>query len=331
MKKLADVLKELNKGKEDADKIKFASEYPEGHFITDVYTTGSPYLDYKIKKELGKGGFPKGRFTLIIGGESSGKTSLAASAMRAIQDEGKVAVVLDGEGTFDQSYIERFNLDKDLLLRIPGANLEDMLDTVEAISKSDEVGVIVIDSIPIFSSRVVEEKSADDNTIGIEAKKFNARMPIIYGNCVRRNISLIGLTFYKLNPGATHDNRVLPRGEWQKYMSTLTLELYKKELIFDNDKLVGHELDVKIKKSKLQEFDKKDGFTLKLYYNGGFNLIDEYTQVLVETGVIEQGGAWYKLPDIGDVKGVKLQGKNSVIAFLKDNEEYFKQIINTNV
>lgn len=327
MKKLVDVLKELNKGKSEPDKIRFAHEYPEDHFITHVYSTGSPYLDYKIKKEYGRGGFPLGRFMLVVGGESSGKTSLAASAMREVQKTGKIAVLFDVEGTFDESYIDRFNLDKDLLLHITGSNLEEMLDTAEAISTSDDVGIIVIDSIPIFFSKVVEDKSAEDNTIGVEAKKFNARFPIIYGNCVRRGISIVGLTFYKLNPGATHDNRVLPRGEWQKYMSSLTLELLKGDLIFDNDVLVGHDVKVKIKKSKLQEFDKKDEFIVKLYYNGGFNIIDEYTQIFIEIGMIEKGGAWYKLPDSGDIVGPKLQGKDAVISFFKDNSEYFNLIL----
>lgn len=324
---LKEILSQLNKNRADIDQFKMADQYPDEYFQTKFISTTSPYLDYKIKAELGTGGAPRGRFTIIVGGEGSAKSSLALLIASSIQKEGKVVVYFDGEATIDDTYFKRFNINKSLFLHYKGSNLEDMLDAAEAFSKADEVGLIVIDSIPIFTSKVIEDKSAEENSIGVEAKKFNTRMPIIYGNIARRNIALIGITYYKLNPGSMGDPRVLSRGEWQKFMSSLTLELTKKDLIKDKDKNpIGHKMDVRIKKSKMQEFDPKSEFTLNFYYAYGFSKFDEYTDFFIETKVIRQSAAWFYIKDFEGVE-MKFQGRDSVAQFFRDNEDFLNKMI----
>lgn len=323
-----DVLKKLNKDKAEEDKIKVAKDLPNEYFVRSVVSTGSPYLDYRINREIGKGGLVKGSFNLLIGGEGSGKTSIALLAAANEQREtGKYVVFYDGEGSMSESYLSRFGIDKDLLIYRKGRNLEEMLDTIEALSLADNVGMIIIDSIPIFVSSVVEEKSAEDNTIGVEAKKFTARMAIIEGNCSRRNICLTALTFYTLSPGSMGDPRVLKRGEWQKYMSNLTLEFTKKDLIKDeNGDPIGHVIDVRTKKSKLQEYDAKDVFQINFYYQNGFNKYDEYASIFIEEGLVKQNGAWFSFPDENGEE-IKLNGKSKVISFLKENESHFQSLL----
>lgn len=325
---ILDILKKLNKDKAEEDKIKVSSEYPEDYFVRRVVSTGSPYLDYKIKKEAGKGGIVKGSLNLFIGGEGSGKTSVTLlAAANEQRDTGRYVVFYDGEGSLNDSYIDRFGIDRDLFIYRNGRNLEDMLDQIEAMSLADNVGMIIVDSIPIFVSSVVESKSAEDNTIGVEAKKFSARMAIIEGNCNRRNISLICLTFYTLNPGSMGDPRVLKRGEWQKYMSNLTLEFTKKDLIKDEKgHPIGHTIDVRIKKSKLQQYDSKDAFQINFYYQYGFNKFDEYASIFIEENLINQGGAWFSFIDEKDNE-VKLNGKLKVVNYLKDNENTFNFLL----
>jgi RecA/RadA recombinase len=328
MANLKDVLKTLNKNRADIDQFKMASEMGDSYFQTDVVSTGSPYLNYKIQKEYGRGGIPRGRFTLVVGGEGSGKTSLVLLAARNMQLEGKVVVYFDAEATVNQSYIDRFNIDLNFFLHYKGSNLEEMLDAAEALSTAEEVGMIVIDSIPAFTSKIVEDKSAEDHTIGIEAKKFNARMPIIYGNCTRRNIALVAINFYKLNPGAMGDPRVLSRGVWQLFMASLTLEFTKKDLIkTKSGDVLGHNIDVRIKKSKLQEFDAKSEFTLKFYYGSGFSKFDEYTDILIDSNVITRGGPYYQLPSVEGTEGQKLLGRDAVVEFFTNNEEYLDSVI----
>lgn len=323
-----DVLKRLNKDKAEEDKIKVASEQPEGYFERNVVPTGSPYLDYKINSTIGKGGLVKGSLNLYVGGEGSGKTSAALAAGSQEQKEtSKFVVYWDGEGTVSDSYLDRMGINRSLFIHKRGRNLEEMLDTVQELSLCSDIGLIILDSIPIFVSTVIEGKSADDNTMAVEARKFTARMPIIEGNCRNRNIALLGLTFYTLDPGAMGDPRTMKRGVWQKLMSNLTVEFTKKEIIKDeNKKPIGHTIDVRLKKSKLQAYDAKDAFQINFYYEYGFDKYDEYTSILIEEGIVKQGGAWFTFPNENSEE-IKQNGKSKVITYLKENPATFDFLI----
>lgn len=328
-KSVLEVLKKLNKDKAEEDKIKVASEQPEGYFVREVVPTGSPYLDYRINSVIGKGGFVKGSFNLIVGGEGSGKSSVALlAAAQEQKTTGKYIVYWDAEGTVSDSYLDRMGIDKSLFIHKKGRNLEEMLDTIQEMSLSTDVGAIILDSLPIFVSTVIEGKSAEDNNMAVEARKFTARMPIVEGNCTSRGIALIGLTFYTTNPGAMGDPRILKRGVWQTLMSNLTLEFTKKDLIKDDNKRpIGHVIDVRVKKSKLQAYDSKDAFQVNFYYDYGFDKYDEYTSILIEEGIVEQGGAWFKFPNENGEE-IKQNGKSKVITFLKENPTTFDFLIN---
>lgn len=329
MSSIKDVLKRLNKNRAELDKIKPAAEHPEDYFKRDYIPTGSPYLDYRIKKELGKGGFIKGAFNMLIGGEGSAKSSIALITAHNCQKEGKYVVYFDGEGSTNESYLQRFCIDKDLFIYHKGRNLEDMLDSAEAFSTTEDVGMIIFDSIPIFTSTIVENKSASDNHMAVEARRWTARFPIIEGNAIRRNICLLGLSFYTMDPGAMGDPRVLKRGAWQKLASNLSIELTKKDIIKDDEKKpIGHKIDVRIKKSKVMEYDAKDVFQINFYYQFGFDKYDEYTSIFIEEGLINQSSAWFDFPS-KDGEEIKIQGKASVAAYFKENEEDFNHLLNT--
>jgi len=186
---LNDILKKLNKSRVNEAPIKMANETDLKKRTT---STGSPFLDL-----VSGGGYAKGGLNLLVADGGTGKSSKALLAIKEEQEAtGRIGVYYDGEGTLEDSYIERMGVDRDKLLVVRGRNLEEMLDSVELFSKADDVGVIVIDSIPIFVSSVVEAKTASDNNMAVEARKYTARMPIVEANCMNRDITLIGITSY---------------------------------------------------------------------------------------------------------------------------------------
>ena len=320
--KLEDVLKKLNKGKAEQDQVKKVSEIDTLNF--EYCSIGSAYLSHIMDYNV----VAMGAMTLITGWEGSGKSSIALLIAKNVQDNypEKTVVVLDGERTITDSHVERFKLDKNRLIVYKDSVLENMLDTAEAFSQSDDVGCIIIDSVKSFYSIAVEAKSAEDYTIGVEAKKLGTRLPIINANCARRKIALVPINQWRENPGVMHgDSKVLPGGNWLKYMPFTHLDFTKKDLIRDNNKsIVGHKLDVRIRKSKGGAFDKKEVITLNFYYDGGFNVIDEYAQIFCETEVAKVGGAgWITFPDrFGEEK--KVQGTDKFAEYLKANPEDFE-------
>lgn len=315
------VLARLNKNRKEEDKIKLNKDLPKNYYTKKTTSTGSPFID-----SITGGGYAKGGFNLIIAEGGVGKSSLALLAIKhEYESTGRIGIYFDGEGTFNDSYMERMGVTRDMFVYVPGRNLESMLDTAEAFSTADDVGIIIIDSIPIYVSSVVEDKSAEDNNMAVEARKYTARMPIIEGNCFNRDITLIGLTHYKKDPGKTMgDNRYLSRGNWQITMSNLRLNLTKGKLIpGPRGTIIGNILNVRVKKCKLAPYDKSKVYETNFYYDGGFDSVDEYVGVFVENGVIDKGGAWFTFADQNGEE-IKLQGKNSVIDFLKNDLDAFE-------
>lgn len=325
MANILDTLKKLNKDKKEGDK---ASILGDQEIIRTTTSTGSPYLDY-----LTGGGFMNGGYNILIASGGVGKSSISLKACKdTIERRNKIAVYFDGESTLNESYFKRMGLPKDKFVHRRVRNLEDMLDEAELFAQSEDVGIIVFDSIPIFTATAVEAKSAGDNTIGIEAKRFTARMPIIEGYASNRDICLLGLTSYKLNPGSMGDPRVLQRGEWQKTMSNTTLDMTKKDLLKDENKnIIGHKIEVRVKKTKNNSYDGSEAYSINFYNEGGFNQVDEYARLLCELDVVKVGGAgWITFPDqFGEER--KVQGVDNFSDYLKANPEdleFLKKQIN---
>lgn len=322
MASLEEVLKKLNKGKAEGDKFKMVSE--GGTLTMDFSSSGSKYLDFIMSNKV----VPLGAMTLVTGWEGSGKTSITLVMLREIQKQtGKSVVIFDGEQTITDSHIERFGLDKTKLIVYKDSVLEDMLDAAEDFSKSEDVGAIMIDSVKSFFSLAVEAKSAEDNHIGIEAKKLGSRLAIINANCARRGIGLIVLNQWRENPGAiAGDPKVLPGGNWGKYMPFTHLDFTKKDLIRDSDGcIIGHKLDVRIRKSKAGAFDKKEVFTLDFMYDGGFNEVNEYARIFIEIGLAKSGGAWITTWDENGEE-VKFNGLNKFIDSLKSDTNLYETL-----
>jgi RecA/RadA recombinase len=317
MASIEETLKRLNKNKKDEDKAVILGET---EIIRTTTSTGSPYLDY-----LTGGGFMNGGFNLEIASGGVGKSTIALLACKdTIVRRKKMAVYFDGEKTLNESYFERTGLPKDMFIHRTGRNLEEMLDEAELFAQSEDVGIIIFDSIPIFVASAVEAKSAGENTIGNEAKRFTARMPIIEGFAGKRDICLLALTSYKLNPGSMGDPRVLPRGEWQKTMSNTTLDMIKKDILYDEDKnIIGHKIDVRIQKTKNSSYDKSVAYSVNFYNEGGFNQIDEYARLFLETGISEAKGAWVFYAN-RDGEELKANGYAKFVEALKEDIETFE-------
>lgn len=319
MASLEEVLKKLNKSKKEEDKIGVIGDK---EIIRTRTSTGSPYIDYLC------GGFMNGGYNSIFAKGGTGKSSISLLACKdTIERRKKVAVYFDGEGTLDDSYFSRMGINKHNFILRRVRNLEAMLDEAEAFAQSEDVGIIVMDSIPIFVSSSVEAKSAEDNHIGTEAKKYTTRMPIIEGFAANRDIAIIGLSHYKLNPGVMMgDNRVMPRGEWQNTMTNTYLDLTKKKILHDKDgNIIGHTLDIRIKKSKGAAYDATQVYSTNFYNEGGFDTLEEYARLFIETGFVRSGGAWIFFPD-ENAEEQKVNGKEAFMEYLKNNKETFEYL-----
>lgn len=319
------VLKRLNKSKSESDKFKVASKQEEDYFDWKFYDSGSSLLN----KYLG-GGIPRG-LVLLTGKKAAGKTSFTLNAGKAVTDQKKYFVYFDGEHSVkksDYSFPAKdLGVDMDYFIHHKGSNLEEMLDAAEAFASSEDVGMIAIDSVKAFNPTAMEEKSAEQTGMGNAARKWGERINILLDLCERRNILLVAINQWRTDLGVMHgDNRTLPGGAWQEYFACLILDLTKKDLIFDEDKnLIGHKIDVRVKKSKVHAQDPKEILKLNFFYGKGFDQVADSVEMLLEQGIIERRGGWFYFPEEFDQE--KIQGKDSVIEYLRGNIDLLEALV----
>src|SRR4030088_1530700 len=100
-----------------------------------------------IDAALGVGGLPRSRVIEIYGPESGGKTTLTLQVIAVAQKMGGQAAFIDAEHALDPVYARRLGVDVDNLLISQPDNGEQALEIVEALVKSGDVDIIVVDSV----------------------------------------------------------------------------------------------------------------------------------------------------------------------------------------
>src|ERR671912_2563732 len=109
----------------------------------DAISTGSLGLDIA----LGVGGLPRGRVIEIYGPESSGKTTLALTAIAEVQRNGGTAAFVDAEHALDPSYAEKLGVNVNELLVSQPDNGEQALEITDMLVRSGAVDIVVVDSV----------------------------------------------------------------------------------------------------------------------------------------------------------------------------------------
>jgi len=318
------VLKRLNKSKSESDQFKIASKQEEDYFDWKFYDSGSDMLN----NFLG-GGVPRG-LVILTGKKAAGKTSCSLIFAKNVTDKKKHVIYFDGEHSVKKSEhsfpVKDLGVDMNYFVHHKGSNLEEMLDAAEAFATSEDVGMIVIDSIKAFNPTAMEEKSAEQTGMGNQARKYGERINILLDLCERRNILLLGINQWRTDLNVMHgDNRTLPGGGWQEYFACKIIDFTKKELIIDSNKnLIGHTLHVRVKKSKIKATDPKEVLELNYFYGVGFDKIADSVELLIQKDIIHRGGAWFNFPEEFDQE--KIQGKHNLIEHLRNNTELLEAL-----
>jgi len=168
----------------------------------DVIETGIPSLDLA----LGVGGVPRGRVVEIFGPEGGGKTSTCLSICAQAQAAGGVAAFIDVEHALDPTWARKLDVDLDNLILSQPNSGEEALSLLQVLSGSEEVDVIIVDSVAAISPMA---ESTDDVTniasggIGLQARLMSSSLRklcatigqspscVIFTNQVREKIGVM--------------------------------------------------------------------------------------------------------------------------------------------
>lgn len=305
---LAEIDKRFGKGT-----LAFLSSEPQK---IESISTSSIGLDNAI----GIGGIPKGRIIEIYGESSSGKTTTCLHIVAEAQKQGGLAAFVDVEHALDPSYAKKLgvNLER-LLLSQPDCG-EDALEIVEALVRSGEVSIVVVDSVAALLTRAEINGEMGDAVMGSQARLMGQAMrkltPVISkSNCavifINQLRQKIGVVFG--SPDTTTGGKALA------FYSSVRAEVKKLNQLKQGEEVVGSRTKVKVVKNKVAPPFKECEFDIM--YGEGISKEGELVDLGVEFGIIEKSGSWYKY------NGEQLaQGRENAKLALKAEPELFDEL-----
>ena len=319
---------------EEYDKIKFTS----------------PRLNY-----MTFGGLAVGRIYEFAGPEGSGKTTSAFDLIQnaqikfAKEYENEIAngntdfiekkvFFLDEEGTFDAVWAKKFGVDveKVMIWQPQGESAEKVLDVLREVIETGEVGLAVLDSVATLVSEQVYNESLEKKAYGGIAATLTRFVNLIKGPLLRYNCTLIMINQVREDLGSMFGGTITPGGRAFKHACSARFEFRKgkfldsngKELTNNAENPAGNIVHVVVKKTKIFEPTRRVGYYTINYLNGP-DFMNDYIDVGIQVGVINQRGAYFDIIDTrtGEIINTeKIQGKANLKKQLELNPNWIKLI-----
>lgn len=378
MSKLDVLIKQINKDyKED-----IASRgIPEKHFTKIPFT--SPLANY-----MTYGGIPRGRIIEFAGEENSGKTTTALdivsnaqklfekefveevaslqnkekrskeeqTRLTYLQERGEKKIVYcDCENTLDIEWAEKLgvNTNNMIVLKPMTQTAEQIFEMLLQMIETDEVGLLVIDSLGVMLSAQAYEKTMEEKTYGGISSAltlFSKKAELL---CTKYDCTIIGIN--QVREDMSGFGRVITTGgKGWKHNCSLRLLFRKGDFIDENNNIMkrsstspaGNFVEIAIEKTKVCNPDRRNGFyTLK--YNSGVDVISDTVDLAINYDLIIKSGAWFTIinPETGEImqnekyvgfdevggadieiEDLKFQGKSALLNYLKENESVFEEL-----
>jgi len=287
--------------------------------------TPSPIVNYQLG-----GGFMYGRIVEVAGFESSGKTLLAIAAAKVAQELGGVAIFVDAEMAFSESWAEKNGLDLEKTFIYTENTIEDISDFVVEVSiayrsqlLNNEPILLVVDSIAALDTKEAMMTSAIDAKaeMGIRAKALYRMLrlrnrvwhklgiTVIFINQLRDTIS----TGFAAKFG---DQRTTPGGRAMPFYASQRVYLEVKKMLTmgskKNKRKIGVEVAFEMKKNKIAIPRITRRIPVIFHPDGGDLGFDKYEgllDILITEGVVEKEGGQYVFDgeELGSSMGIALE------------------------
>lgn len=269
-------------------------------FIVKYIPTGLVPFDIMLR-----GGFPRGRMTMIQGDWSTLKSYAGYCAIRETQLAGGTAALIDNEHAFDPEWAEDIGINNEDLILIHASTGEEALDAAEALVRGG-VDLIVFDSVSaaLPQSEAKKRLHKEENQPGRQAALFSlacrklttansGRTALVWISQLRENI---GITFGPREKAT--GGRALP------FYSSYIIDVRKAGKVNREDKMftgdkwenrntqIGQTFKAELIKSKLNKPNRSVWFTWSLI-DSEVDLASYLFNEGLTSGVLVQKGATY--------------------------------------
>lgn len=334
-----DTIKKINKEFKDDNLIIVSNVKPD----YERFATNALGMDYVLG-----GGLPLGRICVYSGLPHSGKTTAAccelASYQRAFPD--KTCVYVDVEHSLDLKFQAKMNgldLSKLYYFSPNGLTGEQICDAIVELEKNEDIGMIVLDSLPAMLPEAVLENdlTKDAGMRGTMAKKLYPFLSEMSDLLSKNNNVLIlinqvredGKTFTGIQKWKE------PCGGAPGFYSSVSVRFGSRKFTLGDDMDAcgakngegadGFRLQFKVTKNKTSACNRGGGF-ITYRYATGLDWMNDLLEIAIGFDFIKRlNNVTYQLVDLftgevlKDKEGNDLQGKKAdLIQYIKTDLEF---------
>jgi len=295
-------------------------------YITDVELAVIP-VSPKIDIALG-GGVPEGSLFIMTGPEKVGKTVTALAFCANSQALKRKVYYGNIEGRLRKRDLEGIidlKIDPEEL-EIIGSTQGNILCAEQYLGIFDNLihtqpdCICVVDSFSALSSESELTGDLTDTQV-MSVQKVLAKFCRRISNVLPINkVTVVGITHLMANVSSfgRGKKKVEKSGSALKYQVDVKLHATHAQPIMQGDTQIGQTVNWQVVTSAIGAPGQKVASHIK--YGRGIWKEMELADLLVDFGLVEKSGAWFKLPN-----DEKMQGKNNLAKYLEDNpEEYAK-------
>ena len=285
----------------------------------EAVPSGSISLD----AALGIGGYPKGRIIEIFGPESSGKTTIALTAIASVQKAGGTAAFIDAEHALDPVYAKNIGVNtEDLLISQPDTG-EQGLNIATALVKSGAVDIVVIDSVAALVPEAEINGDMGDSHVGLQARLMSQAMRMMSGAISQTNTLVIFINQLREKVGVMFGNpETTTGGRALKFYASVRIDVRKGDWIKNGSDVIGAKTNLKIVKNKVASPFKSA--SVDIIFGKGLSKYGELVDIAVEQNLLTKSGAWFSY------NGEKIaQGRDNAVKYLENNPAISDEIENT--
>ena len=282
----------------------------------DVISTGS----ISLNTALGIGGLPKGRIVEIYGPESSGKTTLTLHAIAEAQKSKGTAAFIDVEHALDPLYAKNLGVDINNLLISQPDDGEQALEIAEALIKSGELDILIIDSVAALVPKAELDGEMGDSHMGLQARLMSQAMRKLTAIVSKSKTCVIFINQIRHKIGIMFGNpEVTTGGNALKFYSSLRLEIRRKGQLKDGERIIGNRTIVKVAKNKLAPPFTKVEFDI--LYGQGISYEGDLIENALNGDIFLQSGSWFSY------ENEKIaQGRENLRLLLRENIKLRKSV-----
>lgn len=340
MVSILDLAKKINKEYKNDNIIRKSDVIPSYKRLA----SGALGMDYPLF-----GGLPYGRICVYSGKQHSGKTCAACLELAAYQkaNPDKICLYVDAEHSLDVRFQVMMNgIDQDRMLvfspPVGMAGEQILAEVIRMQTESDDIGLIVLDSIPALRTTqdLKNEFTKDTGKQGSIAKSMHKFLTEIIPSLEEKQNILILINQVRIKDVMYNGAPIYsePGGDAPKFYSSVSVRFGTRSFLKgdteisgenNGDGATGYRLKFQITKNKTAPCNRGGGFISYDYVNG-VNTIKDMLEIATTFDFIHRANnVTYELIDLetgelySDEEGNLLRGKKQyLIDYINSHEDF---------